>query len=125
MKVRAAIFCVLGSLFGCAEVEMMSLRPQRAGPVPEVGIVDAGGGHLRYPLKGPRLVVRKRRERAMRKMAAICRGSALFRITREFTSEDSDTEYAERELSSDTLTQSAHYRVDAYRHVEFQCVQGK
>ena len=111
-----ALFCA-----GCADTDIVYLRKQRKGPVPEVGITDPGGGHIRYPLKGPEKLKRKRHKRAYKRMAKICRGETLFRVMRVYTSEDADTPFSATNLVPEKLL-GKHYTIEKYRHIHFECV---
>lgn len=109
-------------LLGCT-AQMVSTRKRQKGPVPEVGVIDAGGGHIRYALKGPKSLVRKRRKNAYKKMAEYCEGMKLVRVLKEYTSDDVETPYHVDDLDADKLLDGGHYRIDAYRHIEFECVR--
>lgn len=119
---RPTALCLAIAFAGCADTDIVYLRKQRKGPVPEVGITDPGGGHIRYPLKGPEKLKRIRRKKAYKRMAQICRGETLFRVMRVYTSEDADTPFDATNLEPDKLL-GKHYMIEKYRHIYFECVQ--
>ena len=111
-------------LAACAcAVDVIEARPRRVGTVAGVGVIDPGGGHLRYPLQGAELAIRKRRERAFKKMAAHCGGKDRFRIKKEYTADDAMTPFPETDLDADKLVDTGHYRIDRYRHITFKCAE--
>jgi hypothetical protein len=97
------------------------MRKARYGPVKAVGVIDAGGGHVKYPLKGGRWIVSKRRKRAFRVMSKHCGGKKYFAILREYSKEDAQAPYHGGELDIDKLTAGEHYKVYRYRHILFTC----
>ncbi len=111
------------ALAGCAATDMVQVRTPRKGPVAGVGIVDPGGGHIRYPLKGPERVVRNRRKAAYRKMAQQCGGKTLFRVKREYSREDDSTPFDSTDLEAEKLMADEHYQVEDHRHILFECVK--
>ncbi len=118
-------FPLFGSvlLLGCA-VEMIELRARRVGPA-GVGVIDSGGGHLRYPIKGGQFSVKKRRSRAFKKMAKHCGGEKRFRIKKEYTIEDVETSFQQTDLEASKLLEQGHYTVERYRHILFECAEMK
>jgi len=102
---------------------MVETRRRVRGPVAEVGIIDPGGGHVRYALKGPGWLVRGRRKAAFKKMAKYCEGEDLVRVEREYQSEDAMTPFNSSDLDEQKLMEAGHYRVESYRHVLFRCVR--
>ena len=115
--------CAAAVLFlsGC-RAEMVESLKRMKGPVAEVGLIEPGGGHVRYALKGPSFLVRKRRSDAFKRMARYCEGEDLVRIEKEETREDVETPYHAQDLSESIGQQLSHYRVETYRHIRFRCV---
>jgi len=118
----AAVLVCLGMLplLGC-DASLVSTRRRIRGPVAEVGVIDPGGGHARYAMKGPRWVARKRRKAAFRKMAKYCEGEGLIRIEKEYESEDVMTPFNSTDLDENKLLETGHYRVELYHHMLFHC----
>lgn len=116
---RAAllVFCAAG----CA-AEIVERRPRRAGPVPEV-LLDAGGGHLRYSLRGPRLLVERRRQDAWAKMALLCGGESRFRVVDEVAREDVEASFTGDELDEPLKATDRHYGTRSRQHVYFECIK--
>ncbi|MFH1723390.1 MAG: hypothetical protein ABII00_02090 [Elusimicrobiota bacterium] len=112
----------LAASSGC-EASFVETRRRVRGPVPEVGLIDPGGGHARYALKGPVWLVRKRRARAFRKMAGYCEGKDLIRIRKEYSRDDAVTPFQASDLDPAKLLESGHYKVESYRHIIFECIR--
>ncbi|MBI4423075.1 MAG: hypothetical protein HY554_05080 [Elusimicrobia bacterium] len=106
---------------GCA-AELVERRPRRPGPVPEV-VLDAGGGHVRYSLKGPELLVRRRKRDAWEKMALQCGGPDRFRVVDEVAREEAEASYTGEELDEPLKATDRHYAVATRQHVYFECVK--
>lgn len=123
MKRAVLLFCA-ALICGCA-VETMEIRPRRMGPVEGVGVIDPGGGHLRYAIKGGNFMIEKRRKRAFKKMAKHCGGEELFRIKKEYTIEDVETSFQQTDLEAAKLLEQNHYTIERYRHVVFECAEKK
>ncbi len=123
MKKAVPLFCA-ALICGCA-VDMVESRPRRMGSVEGVGVIDPGGGHLRYPIKGGNFLIKKRRRRAFKKMARHCGGEKRFRIKKEYTIEDVETSFQQTDLEAAKLLEQDHYTVERYRHVVFECAPGK
>ena len=110
--------CLL--ILGC-RAQMVETRKRTRGPVPEVGLIDPGGGRLRYALKGPKFLLRARRQDAFRKMAKLCGGEGRVRIEREYDQDDSETPYHVDDINDTTLAEgSGHYKVESYHHIHFR-----
>jgi len=116
----ALIIAAVLTLQGCV-AQLKETRKRSKGPVPEVGLIDPGAGDARYALKGPGFLVRKRRTDAFKKMAKYCGGETLLRVTEEFTSDDNETPYNSLDLDPENLLGKEHYKVEAYRHLRFEC----
>jgi hypothetical protein len=120
--IRALSAAALLLLSGC-RAELVESSKRMKGPVAEVGLIDPGGGRVRYALKGPSLLVRKRRADAFKRMARYCEGEDLVRIEKEETREDVETPYYARDLDESIGQQLSHYKVEIYRHIRFRCVE--
>lgn len=118
---RLAIMCLSALLSGCT-AEFVERRARRAGPVPEV-VLDAGGGHLRYSLRGFRLAVASRRKDAIEKMEAFCGGPDRYTIVDEVAREDVSARYVATDLADeDALTKnSRHFQSQTVQHLYFEC----
>ena len=121
----SAVFVLLA---GCSAVVVDLRRPVK-GPVPEVGYIDPGGGQVRYALRGASFLVSQRRAHALRLARRHCaaflppqKKSPAIRIAKEWTQEDSETPYNAEELDVSLKNDLEHYKVEPYRHLEFQCV---
>jgi hypothetical protein len=112
-----AIWC------GCA-AELLERRPRRPGPVPEV-VLDAGGGHFRYSLRGPGWFIAARRRDALEKMGQFCGGADRYRIVDEVARVDTEARYVATDLGDeDALTKSArHYESRTVQHLYFECAK--
>lgn len=119
MRRLAALAAV--ALLAC-RADFVEKRRRVAGPVPEVGLIDAGGGHLRFALKGPGFVVEGRRKDAFRKMTAYCGGEGSVRVEKEYAREDVETPYNAQDIEETVARNLAHYKIEEYRHIEFRCV---
>ena len=114
---------VAACLTACAE--MVEFREVRRGPVPEVGAIQRAAGHVRYALRGPKSVVRRRKKSAYKKMAKACGGEKLFRVKKQYTSEDAETSYKAEDLDADRIISDEHYKVESYRHILFECAEAR
>jgi hypothetical protein len=92
------------------------------GPVAEVGWIDPGGGHVRWPTRGGGFLVRLRRSDALKRARAHC-GAVPVQVVREWTQDDVDTAYAGDDLSESMRYGLDHYKVESYRHLEFKCAR--
>lgn len=119
-KAAAGLAAAALAMWGCV-AELKQTRKRVRGPVPEVGLIDPGAGDVRYALKGPELLVRRRRADAFKKMAKYCGGEGLFRVTEELTRDDVETPYHTTDLDPDKLMGQDHYKVEPYRHIRFEC----
>lgn len=120
---RVAACAALAALLlaqGCV-AELKETRRRVKGPVAEVGLIDPGAGDVRYALKGPGFLVRKRRADAFKKMARYCGGEASFRVTGETVRDDVETPYNSSDLDAEKLLAPEHYKVETYRHITFEC----
>ncbi len=115
------ILVLVFAISGCV-ADIVAMRPRLEGPVAEVGLIDPGGGHVRYALKGPKYLLKKRRKSAFKKMIKHCRGEKLFQIHKEFTRGDVETPYHSTDLTPEKLLEDGHYQVESYRHIVFECV---
>lgn len=108
---------------GCA-AEFLERRPRRPGPVPEV-VLDAGGGHLRYSLRGPGWFVSSRRQDAIEKMNQYCGGGDRYRIVDEVARVDTQARFVATDLGDeDSLNKSdRHYETRTVQHLYFECVK--
>lgn len=106
---------------GCT-AEFVERRPRRRGPVPEV-VIDAGGGHLRYSLRGPAPFVSSRRRDALEKIAEFCGGETRTRIVDEVARVDTEARYVGGDLEDeDGLSKtSRHYESRTVQHLYFEC----
>jgi len=77
---------------------------------------------VRYALKGPDWLVRRRRKTAFGKMEKYCEGEAFFQVEREYDTDDVVTPYHTADLDADDLLDKGHYKVESYRAIEFRCV---
>ena len=106
---------------GCA-ADLVEMRPRKAGPVPDV-VLDAGGGHIRYSLRGPGFLVAARRRDALEKMADACGGEGRFRIIDEVAREETHASFIGGDLDEDegVSKSSRHYEFVSTQHVYFDC----
>ena len=120
MRKAWAALLLLGAS-GCV-AEFVETRPRRPGPVSEVGL-DAGGGHLRYSLRGPGWAVASRRKDAFEKIATFCGGPERYRIVDEVARVDTAARYTATDLGDeDSLTKaSRHYESRTVQHLYFEC----
>ncbi len=122
---KAAVpFLFAAVLLGCA-VETLESRPRRISRVEGVGVIDPGGGHLRYAITGGNFMIGKRRKRAFKKMTKHCGGEKRLKIKKEYTIEDVETSFQQTDLEASKLLEQDHYTVERYRHVIFECAGEK
>ncbi len=107
-------------LCGCT-TEMIRETAPRKGPIAAVGYIVPGGGEIRYPAQGWPPVIWARRKFAFYRMRRACRGLGL-KIVDEFTHEDATVPYHSGDLEADTEAGIAHYDLEPYHHILFQCV---
>lgn len=112
---------LLGFAAGCA-AQFVEKRPRRPGPVPEV-VLDPGGGHLRYSLKGPAWAVRSRREDALAKMGAFCGGESKVRILDEVSRDETAAAYGGEDLEDGLNKAGRHYQFQNTHHLYFECAK--
>lgn len=121
MRAMTAILSI-GFAAGCS-AHFVEKRPRRPGPVPEV-VLDPGGGHLRYSLKGPAWVVKSRREDAVAKMGAFCGGESKVKILDEVSRDETAASYGGSEDLDDGLNKSGrHYQFQKAHHLYFECAK--
>ncbi len=118
-QVFSLSLCVI-VLTGCG-ASFVERRRRVRGPVAEVGLIDPGGGHVRYALRGPGWLVRARRRKAFKKMAEYCEGKELVRVEGEYSREDVLTPFHAADLDEKKLLGTGHYQVEEYRHILFRC----
>lgn len=121
---KAVLLSCAALIFGCA-VDIIESRPRRLGTVEGIGVIDPGGGHLRYAIKGGNFWVKKRRRRAFKKMARNCGGEKRFGIKKEYTIEDVETSFQQTDLAAAKLLEQDHYTIERYRHIIFECTGKK
>ena len=116
---RAVALAALAA--GCS-AELVEMRKGRPGPVPGV-VLDAGGGHVRYSLRGPRFIVAARRKDALEKMAEACGGEGRFRIVDEVAREETQANFLGEDLDEEgqISKSSRHYDFVTTQHVYFEC----
>jgi hypothetical protein len=119
---RRALLLVVGAalLAGCVAETVEKKKPRR-GPVPEVGIVDPGGGEVRYSTEGWDLIVSGRRLTAKRKMKRVCKPLKA-KIVDEYTREDIQVPYSGDDLAANMEKGLEHYEVSPYHHIVFECL---
>lgn len=100
---------------------MVKIEEPRRSSIPGVGWIDTGRGEVKYPVEGWSAVIKGRRRSAFKKIAKTCRGMD-YKITKEFTSEDSEVPYFQADLKDTVSRGLAHYHVSPFRHIEFECV---
>lgn len=118
---RALFLVVAAALFTGCVAETVEKKKPRKGPVPEVGIVDPGGGEIRYSTEGWDMIVSGRRYSAKRKMKRVCRPLKA-KIVDEYTREDVQVPYAGADLEENLQKGLEHYEVAPYHHIVFECV---
>ncbi|MHB2026286.1 MAG: hypothetical protein ACYCPQ_06565 [Elusimicrobiota bacterium] len=116
--VVAACLCLL--LGGCV-TDMVSETKPRKGPIPAVGYIVPGGGEIRYSAQGWAPVIAARRHAALYRMRKVCRGMGV-KIKDEFTHVDTQVPYHGGDLETDAEFGVAHYDLESYHHIVFQCV---
>jgi hypothetical protein len=119
-KAVVAALAALIFLSGCV-AEVVEKKKPRKGPVPEVGVVDPGGGELRYSEDGWGFVVGMRRSTALRRMRRIC-GKLMPRVVDDFSRQDVEVPYAGEDLQANIERGLDHYNVAPYHHIVFECI---
>ena len=114
-----ALILLLLAVSGCV-TEMVEKKKPRKGPVPEVDIVDAGGGQIRYSVEGWDFIVGLRRGSALRRARRVCKKMKLV-INDEFTRDDVNVPYSGDDLSDNMKHGLDHYSVAPYHHIVFEC----
>ena len=109
---------------GCGG-ELMETRRRVPGPVPEVGWLDPGGGHAKYSLQGAAWIVEGRRKDALEKIAAYCAGAGKYKIVDEVDRDEMEASYSANDVEESVGHGGKHYAATKYRHVYFECAQGK
>lgn len=120
---RAAGLLALGLGTSACDATLTVTRKRVAGPVAEVGLIDAGAGRVRWALKGPGWLVAKRKARALKLAAAFCGGPGLFKAVAEKDEELAVTRYTEDDLDAEKFADQGHYKVESYRALEFECLK--
>lgn len=118
MRMLLPVLLAAGAVSGCA-AEFVESRVRRPGPVPEV-VLDPGGGHLRYSLKGPSWAVRSRRNDALAKMSQFC-GDSKYRILDEVSRDETSATYAGDDLEEGLSKSGRHYEYQKTHHLYFEC----
>ena len=108
-------------LCGCGAALVESRRPRR-GPVTEVGVVEPGGGEVRYSTEGWRAFVNSRREDALVKMASVCGGAPKVKVLEEVDREAAEAAYNSGDMEDNIGSGGRHYRKERYRHIVFECL---
>lgn len=109
-------------LAGCRAV-VVELRKPVKGPVAEVGFIDPGGGHVRYALRGGRVMSGARRRDALRRAGRHCGGLMNVKLVKEWRQDDVETPYNADELEAALKLDLDHYRMEPYQHLLFDCVR--
>jgi hypothetical protein len=106
---------------GCS-AELVEMRKRKAGPVPDV-VLDAGGGHVSYSLRGWGFLVASRRKDALEKMAEACGGEKRFRIVDEVAREETHASFFGDDVDEEGEVSKAgkHYDFVTTQHVYFEC----
>ncbi|MBI5202903.1 MAG: hypothetical protein HY925_15025 [Elusimicrobia bacterium] len=118
---RIAIMTLAMLAAGCT-AEFVEKRPRRNGPVPEI-VLDAGGGHLRWSLRGGGWLVKSRRADALEQIAAYCGGETKYKIVDEVARVDTEARYVTDDLGeSENLSKGdRHYESRTVQHLYFEC----
>ncbi len=121
MKRLPALVLAAALACGCG-AELGERRAKKSGPVKEVGLIDAGGGQVKYSLKGAEFLKKSRRKDAFAKMTEACGGADRFRIVDEVAREEVGATYKAEELeASAAYKKSLHYATEMYQHIFFEC----
>ncbi|MCX5789665.1 MAG: hypothetical protein NTX64_14345 [Elusimicrobia bacterium] len=118
-RIRIALVALCAA--GCS-AELVEMRKPRPGPVASV-VLDAGGGHVQYSLRGPGFVVSARRKDALEKMAEACGGEGRFRIVDEVARQEAQASFLGGDVDEEGEVSKAsrHYDFVTTQHVYFEC----
>jgi len=121
---RAAALAAAGALLaaGCSSTFVES-RKKVKGPVSEVGLIDAGGGHIKYSTSGWESVVRGRRRDAFSRMAGYCGGADRYKIVDEVTRYEDEAAFQAEDLEESVGSKGRHYGTHPYQHLFFECLK--
>lgn len=111
------------ALLAACDASLTVTRRRVRGPVAEVGLIEAGAGTVRWPLKGPGWLVAKRKAKAMKLASEFCGGARYLKALSEKDKELAVTRYVEDDLDAEKFADQGHYKVDVYRELEFECLK--